>query len=215
MTEDTPSRRRGRPATITRDEIVAAALALARSDGVERLSIRELARYLERPPMSLYAHIDSKDDLLVAMLEAVLAELKPKGAARDAKAALKKYLHGLRRTLQALPGLSRAAVIDGRMTSPMLGVTGTLLGLLSGLDLPLSTRVDYCRALLWVALGFTVSEESAPARDVDFFAAIDRVAPRPRAFLHEALPLLMTPRPDKAFDLSVELLVEGIWSASG
>lgn len=217
MGENTPTKRRGRPATISRDEIVEAALALARNEGLERLSIRELARYMERPPMSLYAHIDSKEDLLIALLEAVLAELKPKRSARDPKAALKKYLHGLRQALHALPGLSRAMVIDGRMTPPMLGVTGTLLELLSALDLSLSKRVNYCRALLWVVVGFTVSEEGTPGlrdRDADFFAAIDRVAPGPRQHLHEALPLLITPKPDKAFDLAVELLVEGIWSSA-
>lgn len=208
---------RGRPAVLSRDEIVVAALSYARSNGLDKLSMRELSRHMNRPPMSLYAHIKNKDDLLVAMLEAVLAELKPSTIVKgDTKAALKRYLHALRKSLNTLPGLYNVAVINGRMTSPMLGIFNVLLQLLSALDQPLKQRVNYSRLLVWMVLGFSASEASSTAdlktpANTDLFAAVDLLDADEHEHLMKALPLLMTPQPEKVFEMTVDLLVEGIW----
>jgi len=218
-TTGTPAvRQRGRPALLSRDEIVAAALAYARSNGLEKLSMRELSRHMKRPPMSLYAHLENKDDLLVAMLEAVLAELKPATVVKgDTKAALKRYLHALRKSLNTLPGLHHVAVVSGRMTPPLLGIFSVLLQLLSSLDQPLKQRVNYCRLLVWMVLGFSASESSTTANlkvpaNTDLFAAIELLDADEHQHLMEALPLLITPQPEKVFELTVDLLVDGIWS---
>lgn len=58
-----------------RDRIVAAAVELADSDGVDALSMRNLARRLGFEVMSLYNHVANKDDLLALMLDAVAAEI--------------------------------------------------------------------------------------------------------------------------------------------
>lgn len=214
----TRTKPRGRPALLSRDEIVAAALQYARANGLASLSIRELSRQMERPPMSLYAHIENKDDLLVAMLEAVLAELKPATVVKgDTKAALKRYLHAVRKTLKTLPGLYHVAVIDGRMTPPMLGIFSVLLQFLSVLDKPLKQRVNYCRLLVWMVLGFSASETSSSAdlgksTNTDIFAAIEQLDAHEHEHLIEALPLLMQPQPEKVFEMTVDLMVDGIWN---
>jgi AcrR family transcriptional regulator len=208
---------RGRPAVLSRDEIVAAALAYARSEGLDKLSMRELSRQMNRPPMSLYAHIENKDDLLVAMLDAVLSELKPSNIVKgDTKAALKRYLHALRRSLNTLPGLSSVAVVNGSMTPPMLGIFNVLLQFLGTLDQPLKQRVNHCRLLVWMVLGFSASESSTTADltqpNAALFSAIELLDAQEHAPLMEALPLLATPQPEKVFELTVDLLVDGIWS---
>lgn len=212
------AKRRGRPAVLSRDEIVAAALSYARSNGLDKLSMRELSRQMNRPPMSLYVHIESKDDLLIAMLEAVLAELKPSTIVKgDTKAALKRYLHAVRKSLNTLPGLYNVAVINGRMTSPMLGILSVLLQFLSALDQPLKQRVNYCRLLVWMVLGFSASETSTTAdlknpANTDLFSAVALLDADEHEHLMQALPLLTTPQPEKVFELTVDLLVDGIWS---
>ena len=55
---------------LTRDRIVAAAVVLADADGLDALSMRKLAAEIGYEPMSLYNHIDNKDDLLAAMVDA-------------------------------------------------------------------------------------------------------------------------------------------------
>lgn len=60
---------------LTRDRIVAAAVALADDDGFDRLSMRRLAQALGVEAMSLYHHVANKDDLLDGMVDAVFSEL--------------------------------------------------------------------------------------------------------------------------------------------
>ena len=58
-----------------RERIVAAAVELADSDGVDALSMRNLARRLGFEVMSLYNHVANKDELLSLMVDAVAAEI--------------------------------------------------------------------------------------------------------------------------------------------
>ena len=62
--------RKQRPrGSISRESVVNAALAVADRDGVERLSVRSVAAFLEAPPMSLYTHFSNKEQLLDLMYE--------------------------------------------------------------------------------------------------------------------------------------------------
>ena len=62
-----PSAARDRELTLPR--IVAAAIALADRDGLADLSMRRLAGELGVATMSLYRHVPSRDDLLLAMID--------------------------------------------------------------------------------------------------------------------------------------------------
>ncbi|MFJ2839395.1 MULTISPECIES: TetR/AcrR family transcriptional regulator [Nocardia] len=61
--------RTGRPARLTRGDIVAAAHAVIETDGVEKLTMRRLAGALECTPMALYHHVRDKDELLRLLLD--------------------------------------------------------------------------------------------------------------------------------------------------
>ena len=79
-----------------RDRIVAAAVELADSDGVDRLSMRNLARHLGFEVMSLYNHVANKDELLALMVDAVAAEIdepSPDQAPLDAIRAITISTH--------------------------------------------------------------------------------------------------------------------------
>jgi AcrR family transcriptional regulator len=60
---------------LSRDRIVRAALALVDAEGLEAVSIRRLAAELGVAGPSLYNHVATKDDLLDAMVDAVLGEV--------------------------------------------------------------------------------------------------------------------------------------------
>jgi AcrR family transcriptional regulator len=64
--------RRSRPA-LNRDDIVATALRVRLEHDARELSMRRLATALDVTPMALYRHFDDKDDILVAMTDALLA----------------------------------------------------------------------------------------------------------------------------------------------
>jgi AcrR family transcriptional regulator len=66
-------------APLSRDRIVAAAIRLADSDGLAAVSLRKVAAALDVGPMRLYGYIDTKQELLELMLDAVYAEIRPAG----------------------------------------------------------------------------------------------------------------------------------------
>jgi AcrR family transcriptional regulator len=65
------SRRR---TTLSRDAIVAAAVAIADAEGLDAVSIRRVAADLNARAMSLYTYIERKEDLLDLMADEVAAE---------------------------------------------------------------------------------------------------------------------------------------------
>jgi AcrR family transcriptional regulator len=66
--------RRGRGA-LDRDEITAAALAIADAEGFEAVSMRRIASSLGVGTMTLYHYVPTKDDLLDLMHDAIMGEL--------------------------------------------------------------------------------------------------------------------------------------------
>jgi len=69
----TPSRRRE---PLTRERIVDAALRLMDSDGLEAVTMRHVGRELGVEAMSLYNHVQDKEDILSGVVEAVMAEFE-------------------------------------------------------------------------------------------------------------------------------------------
>jgi AcrR family transcriptional regulator len=68
-----------RSSALSRGAIVDASLRIADAEGLDAVSIRRVAAELGARTMSLYSHIDSKDDLLDLMTEKVLDELLIEG----------------------------------------------------------------------------------------------------------------------------------------
>lgn len=62
--------------TLTREQIVMAAVELLDADGVEGLSMRQLGNRLGSAATSVYWHVQSKDDLIVLAADTVWGELK-------------------------------------------------------------------------------------------------------------------------------------------
>jgi TetR/AcrR family tetracycline transcriptional repressor len=58
---------------LTRDAIVGRALEIGDEEGLEAVSLRRIASDLGVTPMALYRHVRDKNDLLNAMLDAVMA----------------------------------------------------------------------------------------------------------------------------------------------
>jgi len=61
--------------TLTRERLVAEALAVIAADGVDALSMRALATRLEVVPAALYRHVRNKEQLYDLVLDGVLAEV--------------------------------------------------------------------------------------------------------------------------------------------
>src|SRR3954470_6114815 len=73
-----PRSRRERPAKppLSRDAIVAAALEIARTEGVEALSMRRVAQALDTGPASLYVYVADRRELQELVFDAAIGTIE-------------------------------------------------------------------------------------------------------------------------------------------
>src|SRR5262245_63179801 len=71
QTEQTPRRE-----PLTRERIVDAALGLMDAEGLEAVTMRRIGRELGVEAMSLYNHVEDKDDILNQVTERVMTEFE-------------------------------------------------------------------------------------------------------------------------------------------
>jgi AcrR family transcriptional regulator len=111
---------------ITRDVVLAAALEIIDRDGVDALSMRRLARALDRDPMILYRHAPNKAALLDGVAETVLAQLTVDSTDRDWAAQLRTVARDYRRLALAHPHVVPLLVARPVATPLALRPRGTL-----------------------------------------------------------------------------------------
>jgi AcrR family transcriptional regulator len=65
----------GRPARLSRELVVSAAIDVVRADGVAGLTMRALADRLEATPMALYRHVGDRDELVRFVIDELFSRL--------------------------------------------------------------------------------------------------------------------------------------------
>jgi AcrR family transcriptional regulator len=123
MQEPRTRRRRG---ALTRDHVLAAALALVDRDGLEELSMRKLAAELDVETMSLYKRVASKEDLLAGLADRIWNEIASAAPPGDDWATwLRAYGHAIRDAVRAHPNAVPVLVSAQVFPIPMLEVIAT------------------------------------------------------------------------------------------
>ncbi|GIF54706.1 GntR family transcriptional regulator [Asanoa iriomotensis] len=72
--DPTPRLRRPADAELNRDRVVRSAIAIADAEGLSMLTMRRVAADLGVATMSLYRHVPGKEELILAMIDAVFGE---------------------------------------------------------------------------------------------------------------------------------------------
>ena len=111
---------------ITRDAVLAAALEIIDRDGADALSMRRLARALNRDPMILYRHAPGKAALLDGVAETVLAQLEVDSADPDWAGQLREVARRFRALALAHPHVVPLIVTRPLATPLGLRPLGTL-----------------------------------------------------------------------------------------
>jgi AcrR family transcriptional regulator len=120
---------------ITRNVVLAAALELIDRDGADGLSMRRLARALDRDPMIVYRHAQNKAALLDGVAEIVLAQLKVDPTDPDWAGQLRAIARDYRRLALAHPHVVPLLVTRPLATPLGLRPRGTLRPLEGVLEL--------------------------------------------------------------------------------
>jgi TetR/AcrR family transcriptional regulator, tetracycline repressor protein len=90
---------------LTRERIIAAAVELVDENGLDALSMRKLGASLGVEAMSLYNHVDNKDDVLDGILDAVLREVPRPDPELPWDQRLRRLVHSFREVGLAHPGV--------------------------------------------------------------------------------------------------------------
>ncbi|GGX98238.1 TetR/AcrR family transcriptional regulator C-terminal domain-containing protein [Streptomyces hiroshimensis] len=129
---------------LTRERIVRAAVGIADAEGLASLSMRGVAGRLGVAAMSPYRYVNSKDDLVLLMADAVLAELS---YPEDAPAGWRQRLELGARALWAVhrrhPWLAHIGPLTRPLAVPrLIGYSEWMLGALDGHGLSATTMLD-------------------------------------------------------------------------
>lgn len=127
-----PVSRRDRPAkpALSRESIVAAAVALVDQEGLERITMRRLATALDTGAASLYVYVSNTEELHAAVLDELLGSVDVRGGAGPWRDRLIAVLVSYTEVLYAHPALARTAMFTRPSGPNYLNLVETLLALL-------------------------------------------------------------------------------------
>ena len=103
LDEERTARRPGRPARLSRDSVVSAALEIIDREGIDALTMRRVARALDSSPMAIYRHVRDKDQLLVLMLDRLAATVAVPDFDPDPRTRLHQACRAMRDGLAQYP----------------------------------------------------------------------------------------------------------------
>ena len=101
--EAVANRRPGRPARLSREAVVGAALRIADEGGLEALTMQRVADQVGAEAMSLYRHVRNKDDLLDGIVDLVYAEMDLPRSGVDWRTAMRERAISAREVLRRHP----------------------------------------------------------------------------------------------------------------
>jgi AcrR family transcriptional regulator len=144
--------------SLSRSEIVDAAIAVADAEGADAVSMRRIAQVLKSGTMSLYWHVANKEQLLDLMLDALVAEVRVPEPGGDWRADLQVLAREYRAMLLRHRWLME--FVGGR---PPLGPNTMLnldrsLAMLDGLGLDISLAFHILETVSTYVLGATLRE---------------------------------------------------------
>jgi AcrR family transcriptional regulator len=155
-----------RRATLTRDAIVRAAIALADAEGIDAVSIRRVATELDARTMSIYTYIDRKEDLLDLMVDEVAGGVVVPGALpADWREATLAIARRERATVRQHPWMIE--LVGRRSAGATVGPNALrhleqTLEALTGLDAPPEWRWRLVTAVGDYTTGFVIREATLP-----------------------------------------------------
>jgi Tetracyclin repressor-like, C-terminal domain/Bacterial regulatory proteins, tetR family len=153
---------------LSRERILLAAIRLADAGGIESLSMRKLAQELGVQAMSLYNHVENKDDLLDGIVDLVVGEIEVPDLGVDWKTAMRRRANSAHEVLLRHPWATMPIVSRINVGPAMLRYIDATLGCLceAGFSLEIVDRA-------WNAIdshiyGFTLQELNFPIEETEY-----------------------------------------------
>ncbi len=216
----TVTNRKANRERLTRERVVEAALRVMDAEGLEAVSMRRVAREVGVEAMSLYHHVQDKDDLLAGVCSLVMQEFdipehddrpwdeRARSGAREWRSVLKSHPNVI-----ALFAEQTKPVTDVDALKPMEHALSLIME--TGLDEREAVQVfnvlgGYIMGFVMMETGrmFTAGAVDAESPNVEL---VTRTFPADQLpCIAAALPHLASNDPDEQFELGLDLMLAGL-----
>ncbi len=211
---------RKRSAGLDRRAILREALSLVDEQGLAALTMRGLGSRLGVEAMSLYYHLDGRDDILEGLVELAIAEitLPPAGAAW--KDGLRLLLKSERQSLKRHPNVLPLVASRPKTGPAAVRLMETILGMLRNAGFSVERAHSTFHLLQAVVIGFVTQELNEPMHrepsdgstdrgTVDSQAIADRLSAAGFPFMAE---LVSTPAAgyDVDYEYAIDVVIDGL-----
>jgi AcrR family transcriptional regulator len=211
---------------LTKDRILAAAVALADEGGVDALSMRKIGQALGVVPMALYKHVRNKDELLDGMVDAIVGEIDPPIPDADWKTTIRRRILSARGVLLRHPWASR--VIEARIrartdpTPAVMAYLDSMIGIFraGGFSTDLthhalhamgSRLLGFSQELFEDTPGAAPEPDPPPAELPDLAERYPHIAELMTAISHDAGSVVGPGCDDQfEFEFALDLLLDGL-----
>jgi AcrR family transcriptional regulator len=159
-------------APLSRERVLAEAVALADESGIAALTMRRLADRLQVEPMSLYYHVANKDEILDGIVDLVFGEIELPVPGGDWQTEMRRRANSARRVLSRHPwaiALLQSRVNPGPAT---LRHHDAIIGSLRGAGFSVELTAHAFALIDSYVYGFALSEAALPIHGPDSVADI-------------------------------------------
>ncbi len=156
-----PAAEQSRRRTLTRDGVIAEALAIISTDGIEALTMRTLATRLGVVPGALYRHVRSKEQLHDLVLDGVLAEVDCQvDHSLLWTGQVTELAQRLRAALEDHPGIAGLLKARDPLSPHSLALAEAFLAPLNSAGLPERQAARAFRLIYDYTVGFALSDRT-------------------------------------------------------
>jgi AcrR family transcriptional regulator len=204
-----------RRATLTRDAIVGAALALVDAEGLAGLTTRRLGERLGVEAMSIYHHFPSKHHLLDALVDHAISTIPLERPGADAEGQLRRLCYDYRAMARRFPRLYPLIALHRHNTPTGVAYLERILELVHALARNDEEAARQFRAFGYYLNGALLDETAGYAQGPSAAEPVDDAyvaAHCPR--LAAAAAYFKSPHWDATFALGLEALFAGFRASS-
>lgn len=138
----------GHRSRLDRDMIIDAALQLVRTEGISAVTMRRIADQLGSAPMSLYRHVEDRQQVLVGMLDAVAGSIPHPPPQPDARAEITAVVTAMHDALRRDPWVVQVLATTNLSSAQIIPLMERVLTAMRGQGLSPQAAVSAFH-LLW------------------------------------------------------------------
>lgn len=194
---------------LNRERVIEAAVAYADSHGLEDLSMRKLGAELGVEAMSLYNHVDNKDDILDSMIDHVFSKIPLPEQGAHWKTQIRQVGEAAMRSFGDHPWVPYLLMQRGNFGPGALQFMDRTLAVLESAGLSEADQHHAWQMLASHTMGYAFQRGANPGGEVkDYAAAMAALSQFPH--VGRLAPLLVQCQWDDEYMFGLEIIIDGL-----